>query len=50
MRVCGQFAFRKEFGIERRFRDAHTAAYGKFPADPVFDYYLRPSLVRPAGT
>ncbi|MCI2418295.1 acyl-CoA/acyl-ACP dehydrogenase [Saccharopolyspora sp. K220] len=41
MKVCGQFAFRKEFGIERRFRDAHTATYGQLPADTALDYLGR---------
>lgn len=41
IKVCGQFAFRKEFGIERRFRDAHTATYGQFPADAALDYLGR---------
>ncbi|MER6992423.1 acyl-CoA dehydrogenase family protein [Saccharopolyspora hirsuta] len=41
MKVCGQFAFRKDFGIERRFRDAHTATYGQLPADTALDYLGR---------
>jgi alkylation response protein AidB-like acyl-CoA dehydrogenase len=41
MKVCGQFAFRKEFGIERRFRDAHTAMYGQLPTDTALDYIGR---------
>ncbi|RKT87888.1 Acyl-CoA dehydrogenase [Saccharopolyspora antimicrobica] len=41
MKVCGQFAFRKDFGVERRFRDAHAAAYGQFPADTALDYLGR---------
>lgn len=41
MKVCGQFAFRKDFGVERRFRDAHTASYGQFPVDTALDYLGR---------
>lgn len=41
MKVCGQFAFRKDFGVERRFRDAHTAGYGQLPTDTALDYLGR---------
>lgn len=37
MKVCGQFAFRKELGIERRFRDAHAAGHGQLVTDAVLD-------------
>ncbi|MDR7304375.1 acyl-CoA dehydrogenase family protein [Haloactinomyces albus] len=37
MKVCGQSAFRKDIGIERRFRDAHTAGYGHLTTDTVLD-------------
>ncbi|MFC7340497.1 acyl-CoA dehydrogenase family protein [Saccharopolyspora griseoalba] len=37
MKVCGQFAFRKEFGLERRFRDAHTSAHGQISVDEALD-------------
>ncbi len=37
MKVCGQFAFRKDVGIERRFRDTHTAGYGQLATDTVLD-------------
>ncbi|WP_263247034.1 acyl-CoA dehydrogenase family protein [Saccharopolyspora rosea] len=41
MKVCGQFAFRRDFGIERRFRDAHTAGYGQLPTDTALDHLGR---------
>ncbi|MEV0702757.1 acyl-CoA dehydrogenase family protein [Saccharopolyspora sp. NPDC050389] len=41
MKVCGQFAFRADSGIERRFRDAHTASYGQLPADTALDHLGR---------
>ncbi len=41
MKVCGQFAFRKESGVERRFRDAHLATYGQFPVDAALDHLGR---------
>lgn len=37
MKVCGQYAFRKDLGLERRFRDAHTAGYGQLPVDEALD-------------
>lgn len=37
MKVCGQSAFRKDIGIERRFRDSHTAGYGHLTTDAVLD-------------
>lgn len=37
MKVCGQLAFRKDHGLERRFRDAHTAAYGQIAVDDALD-------------
>ncbi|TDD88994.1 acyl-CoA dehydrogenase [Saccharopolyspora karakumensis] len=37
IKVCGQHAFRQDFGVERRFRDAHTAAHGQFAVDQAWD-------------
>ncbi len=37
IKVCGQHAFRQDYGVERRFRDAHTAAHGQLAADRALD-------------
>lgn len=37
MKVCGHFAFRKDLGLERRFRDAHTAVYGQLTTEAALD-------------
>lgn len=38
MRVCGGAAFRKESGIERRFRDAHAAIVMAPTTDQLYDF------------
>jgi len=38
MRVCGGAAFRKEAGIERRFRDAHAAIVMAPTTDQLYDF------------
>lgn len=38
MRVCGGAAFRKESGIERRFRDAHAAIVMAPTSDQLYDF------------
>ncbi len=38
MRVCGGAAFRKESGIERRFRDAHAAIIMAPTTDQLYDF------------
>ncbi|SFS78361.1 Acyl-CoA dehydrogenase [Saccharopolyspora flava] len=47
IKVCGQHAFRKDYGVERRFRDAHTAAHGQLPADRALDHLARLTCGRP---
>lgn len=38
MRVCGGMAYRKEVGVERRFRDARAAAIMAPTSDQLFDF------------
>jgi len=37
MKVCGDAAFRRDLGIERRFRDARAAAAIEPTADSLLD-------------
>lgn len=37
IKVCGQYAFRADYGVERRFRDAHAATHGQLPTETAFD-------------
>lgn len=41
MKVCGHFAFRKDIGIERCFRDAHAASYGQITSDGALEFIGR---------
>ncbi|WP_406691098.1 acyl-CoA dehydrogenase family protein [Saccharopolyspora sp. ID03-671] len=47
IKVCGQHAFRQDYGVERRFRDAHTAAHGQLPADRALDHLARLTCGQP---
>ncbi|MCW8140944.1 MAG: acyl-CoA dehydrogenase, partial [Planctomycetota bacterium] len=38
MRVCGGAAYRKEVGVERRFRDARAASVMAPTSDQLFDF------------
>ncbi|GMV85011.1 MAG: acyl-CoA dehydrogenase [Dehalococcoidia bacterium] len=53
MRVCGGAAFRKEVGVERRFRDARAGAVMAPTTDVLFDFIGRAvcglPLFEPAG-
>ena len=41
MRVCGGLAFRKDVGIERRFRDARASMVMAPTSDQLFDFIGR---------
>ncbi|RRO20600.1 acyl-CoA dehydrogenase [Saccharopolyspora rhizosphaerae] len=41
IKVCGQHAFREDYGVERRFRDAHTALHGQLPAERALDHLAK---------
>jgi len=41
MKLCGGAAFRKELGIERRFRDAHAARVMAPTTDALLDFVAR---------
>jgi alkylation response protein AidB-like acyl-CoA dehydrogenase len=41
MRVCGGAAFRKEAGVERRFRDARAATVMAPTTDALYDFVGR---------
>jgi alkylation response protein AidB-like acyl-CoA dehydrogenase len=47
MTVCGGAAFRKELGIERRFRDARAARVMAPTTDALFDLVGRATLALP---
>lgn len=47
IKVCGQHAFRQDYGVERRFRDAHTAAHGQFAVDQALDHLGRIACGKP---
>lgn len=47
IKVCGQHAFREDYGVERRFRDAHTAAHGQLAAEQCLDQLGRTTCGRP---
>ncbi len=47
MKVCGGAAFRKELGIERRFRDARAARVMAPTTDALLDFVGRASLGLP---
>lgn len=47
MRVCGGAAFRRELGIERRFRDALAARVMAPTTEALYDFTGRASLGRP---
>ena len=48
MRVCGGAAFRKELGVERRFRDARAARVMAPTTDALHDFVGR-ATARPAA-
>ena len=48
MKVCGGAAFRKELGIERRFRDARAARVMAPTTDALLDFVGR-AVARPAA-
>ena len=41
MRVCGGLAFRKDVGVERRFRDARAALVMAPTSDQLYDFIGR---------
>ena len=47
MKVCGGAAFRKELGIERRFRDARAARVMAPTTDALLDFIGRATLGLP---
>jgi alkylation response protein AidB-like acyl-CoA dehydrogenase len=47
MKVCGGAAFRKELGIERRFRDARAARVMALTTDALLDFVGRATLGLP---
>jgi alkylation response protein AidB-like acyl-CoA dehydrogenase len=47
MKLCGGSAFRKELGIERRFRDARAARIMAPTTDALLDFVGRSLLGRP---
>src|SRR5256885_11992984 len=47
MKVCGGAAFRKEIGIERRFRDARAARVMAPTTDALLDFVGRATLGLP---
>ena len=47
MQVCGGAAFRKELGVERRFRDARAARVMAPTTDALLDFVGRAALGLP---
>ena len=47
MRICGGAAFRKELGVERRFRDALAARVMAPTTDALHDFVGRAALGQP---
>ena len=47
MKLCGGAAFRKELGIERRFRDARAARVMAPTTDALLDFMARSQLGLP---
>jgi len=47
MKVCGGAAFRKELGVERRFRDARAARVMAPTTDALLDFIGRATLGLP---